>query len=209
MANGNKAGKTVTKSSKGNTRRKNATQTRKPDLLLIIGGALLALLIGTAVFFNVRGARPVEGEIRFQAQGNVHIEEGQANSFAYNSTPPTSGPHYGSMAPWGIRNEPVPYEYLLHNLEDGGIVIYYQCDDNCSELRQTLEEVVDPYVRAEQRVVLVRNDPTWSNDVAGHVSMETPIAVTAWTRLLPLETVDADRIRGFVSKYMGIDNHRG
>jgi hypothetical protein len=76
-------------------------------------------------------------------------------------------------------------------------------------LRQELEAVVEPYAQAEQRVVLVRNDPTWSNETAGHVAMETPIAVTAWTRLLPLEAVDADRIRGFVGKYMGIDNHRG
>ena len=85
---------------------------RGPDSLLLGGGLLIALLIGLAVFFGVRSAIPVAGEVRFSAQGNTHIETGLPNTFAHNSTPPTSGPHYGSLAPWAVHTGPVPYEYL-------------------------------------------------------------------------------------------------
>jgi len=185
------------------------TRRRGPDPLLLGGGLLIALLIGLAVFFGVRRAIPVASEVRFSAQGNTHIETGQPNTFAYNSTPPTSGPHYGSLAPWGVQTGPVPYEYLLHNLEDGGIVIYYQCAEDCPDIRDQLAAIVEPYERNGQHVVLVPNDPTWTDGVARHQDMGTPIAVTAWTRMISMDTVDAERIETFISKYLGIDNHSG
>lgn len=73
-------------------------QRRRVDPLLLASGALFVLLLGLAIFFGVRGAIPVAGEVRFSSQGNAHIETGQPNTYAYNSTPPTSGPHYGSVA---------------------------------------------------------------------------------------------------------------
>src|SRR5688572_3959934 len=43
----------------------------------------------------------------------------------WNSSPPSSGPHYGEWAVWGIYDEPVPLVKTVHNLEHGGVVIHY------------------------------------------------------------------------------------
>ena len=44
----------------------------------------------------------------------------------YSSTPPTSGCHLDSPADWGPYTSPQNPVQLIHNLEHGGIVIWYQ-----------------------------------------------------------------------------------
>ena len=46
----------------------------------------------------------------------------------WNSSPPTSGPHYGQTAVWGSYDEEVPLVQTVHNLEHGGVVIHYGPD---------------------------------------------------------------------------------
>lgn len=199
---------TKTKNSKSSRRAAGRNQ-RRPNSLLFGGGAIAILIIGLVVYFSVQRSIPVSGEQRFPTQGNAHLATGQVNSFAYNSTPPTSGPHYGSLAQWGIHTTPVPYEFLVHNLEDGGVVIFYQCAEDCPDVRESLTAIVEPYERSNQRVVLVPNDPEWTDGIARHAEMDTLIAVAAWNRLLTLEHVDEERIQAFIRKYEGIDHHRG
>lgn len=182
---------------------------RRPNYVLIAGGLFIAILVGLAIFFNVRRAIPLEGEVRFSPQGNAHIEAGGPNTFAYNSMPPTSGPHYGSLAAWGVHSEPVPYESLVHNLEDGGIVIYYQCADGCPEIRDALVAIVKPLADMGRNIVLTPNVPQWTDGSASHQDIGAPIVLTAWNRTLSLESVDEDRIRAFIAKYHGIDRHSG
>jgi hypothetical protein len=47
---------------------------------------------------------------------------------AYNSFPPTSGPHYYLPAKWDIYTFSVPQIALVHNLEHGGVVVQYGKD---------------------------------------------------------------------------------
>jgi hypothetical protein len=44
---------------------------------------------------------------------------------AYNSFPPSSGPHYYLPAKWNIYTGPIPQLALVHNLEHGGVVVQY------------------------------------------------------------------------------------
>lgn len=146
----------------------------------------------------------------FPTQGNLHIETDTPSPVAYNSTPPTSGPHYESIVPWGILREPQRYERLVHNLEDGGVVIYYQCEDGCPELVDQLEEIVASYLSADRHIVLAPNDPAWRSGAGEllHQDMEARIALAAWQRLDKFDEVDAERIQAFIERYEGIDNHR-
>ena len=41
--------------------------------------------------------------------------------------PPTSGPHYSQLADWGIHDEPISNELQVQNLEDGGVMVQYNC----------------------------------------------------------------------------------
>ena len=186
-----------------------AQRRRNQNLILAGVGAVFVLLIGLIVYLNARSAQPVTGETVLASQGNNHIEFGSPSPVAYNSTPPTSGPHYGNLVGWGVYNEPQRYEHLVHNLEDGGVVVYYQCPDGCPEVVQQLTELVQPYIDQGRHVVLVPNDPNWSINGSQPLQqdMDSLIAITAWQRILKLDEVDSGAIRTFIERYEGIDHH--
>lgn len=65
----------------------------------------------------------------------------------WNSSPPTSGPHYGLNAVWGSYDEEVPLVQTVHNLEHGGVVIHYGPDVPDAEvtaLRDWYADLGDP-----------------------------------------------------------------
>lgn len=186
-----------------------AQRRRNQNLILAGVGVVFVILIGFIVYLNVRSAQPVAGESTFDSQGNTHIEFGNPSPITYNSTPPTSGPHYGNLVGWGIYDEPQRYEHLVHNLEDGGVVVYYQCPEGCPELVKELTDLVQPYITQGRHVVLVPNDPNWTINGSQPLQqdMGARIALTAWQRILKLDEVDSGAIRTFIERYEGIDHH--
>jgi hypothetical protein len=195
--------------SRNTLRQKAAQQRRKQNLM--IGGVVgvFVLLIGLVIFFQVRSSQPVADEEVLASQGNIHIDFGTASPIAYNSTPPTSGPHYDNLVAWGTYDEPQRYEHLVHNLEDGGVIIYYQCADGCPEVVAQLKELVKPFIDRGDHVVLAPNDPNWSINGSQplHNDMGAAIALTAWQRILKLDEVDSETIRAFIERYEGLDHH--
>jgi len=202
-------GATTLHRSSNPLRAKSAQRRRNQNLFLGGGITLLVGLIALVVYLNIRNQQPAGEEQVLASLGNTHIEEGDISPIQYNSTPPSSGPHYGRMAPFGLNHTPVRYEQILHNLEDGGVAIYYQCADGCPELVSQLGEVVTAYERTGQKVLLVPNDPTWtvSNSLPLHKDMESRIALTAWQRIDKFNDFDETRIRKFIDRYEGLDHH--
>lgn len=192
-------------------RRELQVQRNKSEHLWIIGliAATVLLLILVVVISN-RKQQLVGGDEEIPTLGNAHVQDGTTSPIAYNSVPPTSGPHYGSIANWGIYREPLRYEQILHNLEDGGVVIYYQCEEECPEVVEQLEEVITPYVDAGRKIVLLPNVPTWTenNSQPLHQDMEALIAITAWQRIDKYNEFEPSRLQAFIERYEGIDNHR-
>jgi Protein of unknown function (DUF3105) len=125
-------------------------------------------------------------------QGNAHLRTAADPHEPYNTDPPTSGPHMPYIAPWGVHTRPIPRELQVHNLEDGGVVVQYNCE--CPELVAKLRDVVAPY---EKQVIL-----------APLPEMKSTIALTAWTRIETLSAFDERRIRRFIEAYRGIDHHQ-
>lgn len=114
--------------------------------------------------------------------GRNHIAVGTSHE-PYNSNPPTSGPHYEQSAKWGIYDEKLPDEQLIHNLEHGGIWISYRDKDNQDWIGK-LKNITDDY---SVKVILTYRP---ENDAA--------IALAAWTRLLKLESFDEKQIKDFI-----------
>jgi len=204
-----KASTSQSRRSRNELRQATARKRRNQNLMLIGGGAILVALIGLVVFTNIRSQQPVGTEESLPSLGNIHIDLESRSPITYNSTPPTSGPHYGGLARWAVHKDPLPYEQVLHNLEDGGVAIYYQCEEDCPELVSQLEEVVSPFIRADRNVLLVPNVPTWSlnGGAPWHKDMESQIALTAWQRVDKFDEFDAERVRSFIERYEGIDHH--
>jgi len=193
--------------------REEAARSRRNQNMLLGGFAAALLIIVTGfLYLSVRGQAPVAGEEVFISQGNAHIDYGSRSPIEYNSVPPSSGPHYDPLVPWAALDGPRRYEELIHNLEDGGVIIYYQCEEECPELVAQLTEVAESFwgnARPRNHVVLAENDPTFSiNDGQPlHQDMGAKIALVAWGRILRLDEFDDAAIRQFVSRYVGIDHH--
>lgn len=173
------------------TRRKpyrNRRWSPKSDrvLLLLIMGAVV--VVGLLIYEAVR---PMPG-LAQPDLGNEHITP--PATATYNTRPPTSGPHYVNLAPWGIHTEPIQNELQVHNLEDGGVMVQYDCPEGCPDLVAQLAEVVGRY---PQYVIL-----------APYPDMDTRIALTAWGRLDAFEDFDERRVVKFIEAYRGIDHHR-
>lgn len=126
--------------------------------------------------------------------GNVHLNDGETFD-GYNTIPPTSGPHYGNLAPWGIHTESIPDQLQIHNLEDGGVGVQYYCPEGCPELVAELTTIVGQY---DDRVFMAPYDRDFG----------ARIALTAWTRIEKLDEFDAAAVRRFIEAYRGLDHHR-
>jgi hypothetical protein len=155
--------------------------------LIVVIVAILAVVVG---YFAYRAQADLPGEKK-PDQGNAHIQSADTPHDAYNSDPPTSGPHLPYIAPWGVHTRPIPRELQVHNLEDGGVLVQYSCD--CPDLVAKLRSVVEKY----QSGVILAPYPT----------MKSKIALTAWTRIDTLDDYDGARIVRFIQAYRGIDHH--
>ncbi len=161
------------------------------SIWLWAGGAAAAAAVVVGVFVY-RSATAQPG-VSQPGQGNRHIQTLNETIPPYNSDPPTSGPHLPYIAPWGIHTEPIPRPLQVHNLEDGGVMVQYNCPDACPDLVAKLRTIVSGY---ERQVIL-----------APYPGMKTRIALTAWRRLDAFDDFDERRVRRFISAYRGIDHH--
>lgn len=176
---------------------KQAELRRKSAIWVIVALAAVAALIA---FIVTRPPPP--GEV-FADLGNFHLQDPAEPHAPYNSEPPSSGPHWGGLAQWGESTDPVPPEVFVHNLEDGGIVLAYDCADGCDEItdgmRQTLEDLgVDRLVMTPYSGIV---DPEGQAHQA---------AIVAWTRVLYIDDWSAetkDTVDEFISLFRFIDHH--
>lgn len=152
--------------------------------------ALAAIGFAVVGYFAYRASANQPG-IAFPDQGHLHIPTESAPHVAYNTDPPTSGPHLPYIAPWGIHTAPIPRELQVHNLEDGGVLVQYNCE--CPDLVAKLRAIVSRY---DKHVIL-----------APYPGMKSTIALTAWGRIEQLDEFDAARITRFIDAYQGLDHH--
>lgn len=143
--------------------------------ILIIGGTGYGLY-----YLASQPEKPRPGET-FEILGQEHISVGASHP-AYNSNPPTSGWHYGQPANWGVYQEELPDEQLIHNLEHGGIWISYKDVDQ--ETKSNLEAISKKYPGS----VIVT--PRSANDAK--------IVLASWGRLEKLESFEETKIMDFI-----------
>lgn len=184
------------KPKKTRSKRKRATQ-RGSRLPWILGGVGVLALIAVPITINVVRSANLPGE-KFPSQGNRHIAVG-TNVPEYNSDPPTSGPHTSDLASWGTYgpDEDVHEQRLIHNMEDGGVILWYEPSDDPEETEDRIS-VLEQASRGYRHVV-----------IAPRPDMPTPYTLTAWQRLQRFETGDVEAMRTFVEAYEGTDHHAG
>jgi hypothetical protein len=71
------------------------------------------------------------------ALAGVHsIPTPEGTSSKWNTSPPTSGPHYQDPAKWGAYTDALNPAQFVHNLEHGGIYIQYGKDVSAATIAQ-------------------------------------------------------------------------
>ena len=122
---------------------------------------------------NVGEKRPVET--------GTHIQAGTPGK--WQTTPPSSGPHWPAPAPWGPATQAYPPELWVHNLEHGGIAVLFRDSADAATAatfardapRETQFNAVKgddaPYARMDHRFALVAWGwvdfmDAWSDDEA-------------------------------------------
>lgn len=167
-----------------NTGRSMRQSVFRPAVLLITTFVVVGLVSGCGA-----AAPPVQVMTQAvpAATSRAHVAEGTPVSYATN--PPTSGEHWGTPAQWGFYNESAPPdERLVHNLEHGGIVMYY----NPAALDATALDKFKALARA-------LNNERNCTILAPRTSIDNnqPIVLTAWGIMATLSGYDEAAIRAF------------
>ena len=173
--------------------KKQARQAKRRRRKRFVQISATTAIVAVAVFVGLllSGMFREKPGVYVPSLGNRHLSSIDEPHIAYNSVPPTSGPHMPSIAPWGVHSEPIPDELQVHNLEDGGVMVQYQGIDE--ETLSSLAEVVRKHGGS---VIL-----------APYPDMQSPIALTAWTRIETLDAFDRSAVERFIKAYEGIDHH--
>jgi hypothetical protein len=178
--------------------------------LLAIGGVLAVGLILIVLVAVLGGGPDPNAGVRVTNDGQTHVNNGascRANPSScglsgdpYSSLPATSGPHWNTPNNWGVYDQAQEESQLIHNLEHGGIVIWYEPDEvetaDVDTLAQLVRSQVSQGIGGRYKFIL----SPWG----GAEPLPSPIVVTAWTWMLELETADTGAIDAFASEHYGL-----
>jgi hypothetical protein len=170
--------------------------------LLAIGGVLLVGVILIALVLAMGGAPdPNAGETQ-PNDGGAHVADGTVcrspaapcGADPYSSLPATSGPHWETtLANWGAYSAPLPESQIIHNLEHGGIVIWYDPE----LLDEAQVDELTSYVQGQVATGIGGRFKFILSPWGGEGDLGGAVALTAWRHLRTLETYDLDAVRAF------------
>ena len=150
-------------------------------------GVVVLSIIGLVLW---QGIRPAAGEAIPVMAATTHIAV-DSDPGQYNSDPPTSGPHYPEEAREGFydsNNYQFPAGYLVHNLEHGYVIFWYNCDlldeSSCTNLKAQIKTTMDDL--GGTKLIAY----PWP-------SQDAPLVITSWGRLQRFEAFDSEQAKAF------------
>jgi hypothetical protein len=174
-------------------------------------GALALFLVGLLVFVTVfqgggetrteatdlpdaGAASVIENVTREPGQSRTHVSAG--TDVDYQHMPPSGGPHYDDWVTGGFYEpgERPRLGELVHSLEHGAVVVWYDPD----ELTPEAEESLRAWGRSHQ------------DDFGSVIAVPTPVedpeaayVLTAWERRLTMDEYEVETVRAIAAEYLG------
>lgn len=169
-------------------------------LVLVVALGLVAYLTvfagsggGGGTDIPDRGDQSVISQVQTEpSSGNEHVAEG--TDIDYDRTPPTGGMHYTRPVNAGFYEEPQPYGSLVHSIEHGAIVVYYDPAELSPAAEEHLKSMAETYTGPWQSFIAVPNPG--DNPEAAYV-------LTAWEKRLTMDEYDPEVVRQFTGEYLG------
>lgn len=134
------------------------------------------------------GKAALGATINVPSEGGGHLRPGQ--SVTYRGNPPTSGIHNPKWTEPGVYENPQSATRLVHALEHGNVVIYYDRPDPAA--MKTLR-VWAGLFRGQWSGIVVTKRP----------GIGTAVVLTAWKRIFRLDPFDAAAAAAFIDRYRG------
>lgn len=160
--------------------------------IFIVVAALLVGVVGFIVWQSVKPPPPPVGTSVEIMANSDHVDEG--TDVEYSTNPPTSGPHYSKTIPAGFYSPgeitvPFPESHIVHTLEHGYVVFWYNCSllsgAECDQLMDQINAVLDDVGSAKVIVF-----PWYTIDV--------PLVATSWGMTLSFTSFDAQIAADFI-----------
>ena len=168
--------------------------------VILLGGGGLALL--AVIAYLVATARPgaLTDEKLILDEGKAHVNSSVGVKPQYSHYPPSSGTHYGDqVAPWGVYAEPIEEGVFVHNLEHGGVVFLYYCDEPCPDLERQFDDLYKkaPPARPFTTVKIL----VTPYDKA---KMPKPIVALAWDHELDMDKFDEATMLQWYKRFVNL-----
>ncbi len=114
----------------------------------------------------------------------------------YATVPPAGGEHYATWAAYKTYTKPVPWGFLVHNMEHGAVVIAYKCAtrDACPALADEIAAVVGGIPQDPTCSAAVRNRII----VAPNPDLDVSIVAASWGHAYRATCMDAASLRSFI-----------
>ncbi|PSQ15149.1 hypothetical protein BRD00_15480 [Halobacteriales archaeon QS_8_69_26] len=125
------------------------------------------------------------------SEGGDHVPESTDPDYDF---PPTSGDHYRTPAFPGFYEKTPALGHLVHSLEHGAIVIYYDPASTSDDAEQSLREFAAQHTDPWASVVVVENPVE---------NPESTYVLTAWRHSLRMDDYDPEVVRAFIAEYIG------
>jgi hypothetical protein len=156
----------------------------------LVRNVLIALVVFAFVWFVfLRTQTPTEFDgIPVTQFSTAGVNRHSSGTVQYETSPPVSGEHAPGSPPCGLYSQAIPNESQVHMLEHGGVGV------------QFLPTLAPEEIEKIQSLVGEYNDNVFS---APYPDMETPIAVTSWSRKMTMDQVNEVAIRGFIDAFAG------
>lgn len=194
------------KRSQGPKRRTATTDpgvaAKRRQALFLVGGGALAVAVAVLAIIFLTGGGADERQALEDAGCTLQDYPAVANTAdhtdvptlatkpKWNSSPPTSGPHWNTPAVWDFYDTTVPLVQTVHNLEHGGVIIHYGPQVPQAEIDKLRE---------------FYNDDPNGLIVAPLASNSDKITLSAWT--VPDNVVGTeDRGRGWLASCSRFDD---
>jgi Protein of unknown function (DUF3105) len=119
---------------------------------------------------------------------------------AYSTNPPSGGNHYAVWAAFQTYDYPVPVGFLVHDLEHGAVIFWYNCPEGCAGEVAEVQAFIDSQPEdplcssftATRRAVLVPNS-----------ALPTRWAASAWGFALTANCFDSAEFGAFYDAHYG------
>jgi hypothetical protein len=177
---------------------------------MVIGGVVVALaLIGGGFFWwqgnqaagnfeslIAEGRKPdSSGKPAFEVATTTNPDSGRGHgrlgeAISYPTNPPTSGIHWPNWTEPGVYTDPQRPERLVHALEHGNIVVYF--------------DQPDPAVLAQLKAWTGRFGGQWDGMVLTfRPGLGQSIQLTAWDKVMTQETWQPALAAAFIDQFRG------